>query len=245
LKGCCGKKLRIAFELFLLLPFLLFAPPGETGGGQAAAAPLPVTAVEMLGKTVVIDPGHGGSDPGTIGCTGTLEKDVALAISKKIHVLFQQAGAKAILTRQWDQDLGDPRNPDKESDLQKRVEIAQEARADVFISVHLNHFSDRSEYGAQVFYQRGSVEGKKLAECIQPRLNAVLVDSGRQALAGDFYLCRNVRVPAVIVEVGFLSHPEEEKRLQDDEYQARAAWAIYSGVVSYFQAGLLISPNVT
>lgn len=235
----CGsfvRKLSGATFAFFLTLFLAGMGMGA-GRGEAAAHPRPVTTMELLGKTVVIDPGHGGNDPGTIGYSGTLEKDVALAISKKLFVFFQQSGAKVLLTRERDQDLGDPQSPGRDSDLQRRVEIANEAGADVVVSVHLNHFSDRSEYGAQVFYQRGSQEGKRLAECIQPRLNAFLIDSGRQALPGDFYLCRNARAPAVIVEAGFLSHPEEERKLKEEEYQMKAAWAIYTGVVGYFQAG--------
>lgn len=195
----------------------------------------PATTWELVGCTVVVDPGHGGTDPGAVGYAGTLEKDVALAIGKKLALLFQQAGAKVVLTRDKDRDLSNPEHPTKVQDLQRRVQIAHGAKADLMISIHLNHFSDRSEYGAQAFYQHGSAEGKKLAEQIQPQLNAFLIDSGRQALAGDFYLCRNAKIPVVIVEVGFLSHPEEEKKLRENDYQTRAAWAIYRGVVDYLR----------
>lgn len=237
-------KLKLMRAGIIMLLFLLGL---ELSTGQAPCADSfspakyastfqPATAWEMFGRTVVIDPGHGGEDPGAIGFHGTLEKDITLAISKKLVTFFQQAGARVTLTRNKDQDLSGPDHPSKAGDLKRRLEIAQKVQAGVIISIHLNHFYDPSEYGAQVFYQHGSVEGKKLAEQIQPQLNALLIDSGRQALAGDFYLCRNAKSPAIIVEVGFLSHPEEEKKLQDDYYQTKAAWAIYKGVVNYFRA---------
>jgi len=217
--------------LFSLVLNVDFAAARKTGPGPFR----PATAWELTGRTIVVDPGHGGTDPGAVGSRGTLEKDVALAISKKLAYFFQQGGAKVVLTRDRDRDLGSPENPAKVEDLQKRVQIAHKAKDDLLISVHLNHFSDRSEYGAQAFYQHGSAAGKKLAERIQLQLNAFLIDSGRRALAGDFYLCRNAKIPVVIVEVGFLSHPEEEKKLREDAYQTKAAWAIYRGVIDYLR----------
>jgi len=213
--------------------------PGPSVAPSSSAVPgpfRPATAWELAGRTIVVDPGHGGTDPGAVGTAGTLEKEVALAIGKKLALLFQQGGAKVVLTRDRDRDLGGPENLTKAEELKRRVQVAHEAKADLLISIHLNHFSDRSEYGAQAFYQHGSAEGKKLAEQIQPQLNAFLIDSGRQALAGDFYLSRNAKIPAVIVEVGFLSHPEEERKLKEDAYQSKAAWAIYRGTVNYLQA---------
>lgn len=229
------EKLKFILQGILLVAGLVFGPVSSASLASVSGPFQPATAWEMIGRTVVIDPGHGGTDPGTVGYSGTLEKDVALAISRKLAGFFQQAGARVVLTRDKDQDLVAPDSLSKAQDLQKRVQIAHNAKADLMLSIHLNHFSDRSEYGAQVFYQHGSEEGKKLAEQIQPQLNAFLIDSGRKALAGDFYLCRNARIPVVIVEVGFLSHPEEERKLKEDGYQAKASWAIYRGVVNYFQ----------
>lgn len=198
----------------------------------------PATSLELINCTVVIDPGHGGADPGTIGYRGTLEKDIALAVSSRLAVFLEQAGARVVMTRGRDQEADGSGetdfSPDKTQDLGRRVTIANQSRADLVLSIHLNHFSDRTEYGAQAFHQHGSLAGKRLAQCIQAQLNSLLVDSGRQALAGDFFVCRNSKMPAVIVEVGFLSHPEEEQKLNDPTYQTRAAWAIYRGVVNYF-----------
>jgi len=140
-------------------------------------------------------------------------------------------------SREKDQVLGLENGSGEVDDLKRRLEITRRVKADIFLSIHLNHFSDSSEYGAQVFYQNGSVQGKKLADQIQLQLNSLLIDSGRVALGGDFYLCRLAKEPAVavIVEVGFLSHPEEESKLNSEDYQTQAAWAIYRGTVNYFQ----------
>ncbi|WP_051276621.1 N-acetylmuramoyl-L-alanine amidase family protein [Desulfovirgula thermocuniculi] len=194
--------------------------------GAGAGSPL-------SGRVVVIDPGHGGDDPGALGCHGIVEKDVAMEIARKVALAFREAGAQVVLTRDGDLDPEGRRVEIR--DLPRRVELANRCRAHLFLSIHLNHFSEPDEYGAQVFYQCGSVEGRKLAEAIQAELNRHLVDVGRQALGGDFYVCRNARMPAVIVEVGFLSHEEESRRLTDPEYQERAARAILEGVARYLQ----------
>ncbi|WP_307402033.1 N-acetylmuramoyl-L-alanine amidase family protein [Desulfofundulus luciae] len=193
----------------------------------------------LAGRVIVIDPGHGGDDPGTVGCHGIVEKDVAMEVSRRVAGVFRQAGARVVLTRDGDREPAGPGGSGGERieahDLARRVELANKCGAHLFLSIHLNHFSEPDEYGAQVFYQTGSRESRKLAEAIQAELNKNLVDSGRQALAGDFYVCRNSRMPAVIVEVGFLSHEQESRQLTAPAYQERAARAILQGVVNYFQ----------
>ncbi|MQL52965.1 cell wall hydrolase [Desulfofundulus thermobenzoicus] len=202
------------------------------------SAPPVVAAPDSLKDcTVVIDPGHGGDDPGAVGLHGIIEKDVAMAIGRRAAALFQQQGARVIMTRDGDREAAAPGiNGGKwlpSHDLPRRVELANKCRAQLFLSIHLNHFSEPDEYGAQVFYQTGARESQKLAEAIQVELNRQLVDSGRQALAGDFYVCRNSQMPAVIVEVGFLSHENESRKLLDPAYQERAARAILQGVLNY------------
>lgn len=227
--------------VLLLLASGMVCLPGACPGEENAAKDLnsaaqPVTSFKMIRRTVTLDPGHGGIDPGAVGSTGVLEKDIALSISKRLASLFRQSGAKVVLTRAKDEEPGKDagHNPDKVEDLSRRVKISEQSKADIFLSIHMNSFSGSREYGAQVFYQSGSEEGKKLAESIQSQLNICLVDSGREALPGDFFVCRNSRAPAVIIEVGFLSNPEEEKELTEPFYQTRASWAVFRGVVNYF-----------
>jgi N-acetylmuramoyl-L-alanine amidase len=218
----------------MVLVFLLTTFSQGYGKDTANKA---VTTWLLVGYTIVIDPGHGGTDPDAVGFHGTLEKNISLTVDKRLGFFFQQAGAHVLLTRKLDKDLSDPDLFDffaaRSQDLSRRVSLANKSQAQFLLSIHLNHFPDPAEYGTQVFYQTGSVTGKELAEAIQKELNNYLIDSGRQALAGDFYLCRETKIPAVIIELGFLSNPEEEKKLNDPIYQMKAAWAIYAGVVNY------------
>jgi len=225
-------KLTLTCSAAFLFFVLLYFPEERKCLAQSSQ---PAMNLKMTGRTVVIDPGHGGDDPGTIGCQGTLEKYISLAISKKLALFFKQAGAKVVLTREGDRIAGFENGGGEANDLKRRLKIARQVKADIILSIHLNHFSDSSEYGAQVFYQHGSTQSKMLADQIQLQLNSLLIDSGRGALGGDFYLCRLAKGPAVIVEVGFLSHPGEESKFNTEDYQAQAAWAIYRGTVNFFQ----------
>lgn len=225
---------NLAF-IFRLIPFIAVFTAYLSPPGTAPA----IAASPLSGYTIVIDPGHGGDDPGTVGCRGTLEKDIDLAVSRRLAAMMRQAGAKVLMTRENDRSLADADVSDlhraKIQDLSRRVELANRQGAHVLISVHMNHFSDPSEYGAQAFYQSGAEESKKLAGLIQAELNRLLIDSGRQALGGDFYICRHARMPAVIVEAGFLSHPEEERKLCEPSYQEKAARAIFHGLLNYLK----------
>lgn len=188
-------------------------------------------SLPMSTKTIVIDPGHGGWDPGkTAG--GIRESDINLKIALKLKRLIEGSGGYAILTRYNNNALGNT----KSIDMKERMEITKKNNADVFISIHLNSFPQSKYFGAQTFYYSGSKSGKILAEAIQGQLIKIL-DRGnkRQAATSDsYYVLKNTVVPAVIVECGFMSNPEEYKLLQDDEYQEKIAWAIYLGINIYF-----------
>ncbi|MFZ5634490.1 MAG: N-acetylmuramoyl-L-alanine amidase [Bacillota bacterium] len=189
----------------------------------------------LAGRLIVIDPGHGGIDTGTRSPTGTYEKDITLEVSKRLAAMLGQAGSAVILTRECDMWLADPGAPHKKrSDLTRRVDIANRNNADVFVSIHVNSFTfDRSQRGAQTFSQPGSEEGKILSRCIQNELIRVLRNTERQPKEIDYFI-RHSKVPAVIVEIGFLSNPAEEKLLLDSAYQSKVAFAIYCGLVRYF-----------
>ncbi|MCL5058819.1 MAG: N-acetylmuramoyl-L-alanine amidase [Actinobacteria bacterium] len=193
----------------------------------------------LAGKVIVIDPGHGGKDPGSKGTSGTQEKDITLEISKKLAAMLGQAGALVLLTRDCDMWLADPDAPHKKrSDLTRRVEIANSNNADAFISIHVNSFVyDRGQRGAQTFSQPGSEEGKLLSRYVQDEMSRILGNTKRKPKEIDYFIRRS-KAPAVIVEVGFLSNPAEEKLLLDPAYQSKVAFAIYGGLVKYF-AGMV------
>jgi len=193
----------------------------------------------LPGKVIVVDPGHGGRDPGVIGRgAGTLEKDITLGISLKLAGLFTNGGAEVLLIRSADVDLsGDaPLGEKKRTDLVRRVELINESGADVCLSIHGNGTGSSRWRGAQLFYPAGSDAGPRLlAETIQQELTAVLRNTDRQPIATDRqFLLRESRVPMVTVEVGFLSNPDEERLLAQDAYQQKIAWAIFRGVARYF-----------
>ncbi|NLO89951.1 MAG: N-acetylmuramoyl-L-alanine amidase CwlD [Clostridia bacterium] len=190
----------------------------------------------VANKVVVIDPGHGGPDSGGIGPSGVLEKDITLQFAKKLALQFSRAGSAVVLTREDDRDLSTPGkslSERKREDLSNRVKLAENRKADIFLSIHTNAFGTRWT-GAQTFYHNKSEESKRLAECIQTEIIRIMGNTKRKPLPLDTYILRNLKVPAVIVEVGFLSNPGEEKLLQDEHYQNKMAYAIYAGVVKYF-----------
>lgn len=191
----------------------------------------------LAGKLIVVDPGHGGTDPGALGSKGIHEKDIVIEVSKKLGEVLRQAGAEVLLTRETDRDLSNPatQNPyqAKIEDLTRRVELANKKQADLFISIHVNSFSDPREGGAQTFSQPGEEESKKLAICIQNELNRFLENPGRQAKQVDFFANRMAEMPSVIVEIGFISNPIEESLMLDPQYQKKIAWAIYAGIARY------------
>ena len=196
---------------------------------------LPVT-----GKVVVLDAGHGGEDGGASSENGTTEAEINLSIALKIQSLLEQSGCTVILTRSdenaiYDLDSKTLRQK-KVSDIKNRVKIGNEASADIFVSIHLNKIPQSQYYGWQTFYKESNEQSKNLATCIQSSLNeAIQKENKRVPLKIDnIYIVDNVTIPTSIVECGFLSNPEEEKQLLDDEYQGRLAWGIYTGIIDYF-----------
>jgi len=198
-------------------------------------------------KLIVIDPGHGGEDPGALGTTGVNEKDIVLEVSKKLADILRQAGARVLLTRETDRELSESGTRSlrqaKVEDLTRRAELANSRRADLFVSIHVNSFPDRREDGAQTFSQPGSTESRKLAVAIQQELNRFLENPGREAKQVDYFATRMAKMPGVIVEIGFISNPREEKLMLDPSYQSRIAWSIYAGIVRYLaQPGQVTAP---
>lgn len=196
---------------------------------------LPVT-----GKVVVLDAGHGGEDGGASSKNGTTEAEINLSIALKVQSLLEQSGCTVILTRSdenaiYDLDSKTLRQK-KVSDIKNRVKIGNEASADIFVSIHLNKIPQSQYYGWQTFYKEANEQSKNLATCIQNSLNeAIQKENKRVPLKIDnIYIVDNVTIPTSIVECGFLSNPEEEKQLLDDEYQGRLAWGIYTGIIDYF-----------
>ncbi len=194
----------------------------------------------MLNKVIIIDAGHGGIDGGTVSKSGVCESHINLSIALKVRKLLEQDGAVVLLTRNKDIGLyteeGSIRKK-KNEDLRNRKKIRDESNADLFISIHMNSFTDSKYYGAQTFYPKNSEESKKVSEYIQEELIKVLDDGNHRKPKekSDVYLLKESSIPMVLIECGFLSNPQEEKLLQDAKYQEKVAWSIYTGMMKYFQ----------
>ena len=189
--------------------------------------------------TVVLDAGHGGMDPGKIGVAGTLEKELNLEIVYRVKRLLEQNNVGVVLTRESDAGLYTEADSNKKSaDMRKRIEIINEAAPHLVVSIHQNSYTAPSCKGAQVFYYEGSEKGKLLAEGLQRMLKETLADGNtRETKANSsYYMLKKSTYPSVIVECGFLSNPEEEALLLNEEYQEKVAWAIHLGILQYLNA---------
>ncbi|WP_099156761.1 N-acetylmuramoyl-L-alanine amidase CwlD [Virgibacillus ndiopensis] len=192
----------------------------------------------LSGKTIVIDPGHGGPDGGAVGSDETLEKDIALKVAKKLRNYLQQAGALVYLTREKDTDLAEKDTKGlarrKAEDIRKRLAFIDEKQADFFVTIHLNALPSTRWSGAQTFYYPKFEESKHLAKMIQAEVIRNLENTTRQALAiNGIYLLKHAEVPGALVEIGFLSNKHERELLKQDEYQHKMAGSIYEGILRY------------
>lgn len=187
----------------------------------------------LLGKVICLDPGHGGSDPGATGPTGTLEKDNTLAISLLLRDMLEGNGATVILTRDSDRDVSYP-DASASEELGARVDIANDSMADIFISVHNDSFTSNGTSGATTFHY-GDSESIRLGTFVQSRLVAELGTKDRGIRFASFYVIRYTTMPAILAEVAFISNPEEELLLNSEDGRRKAAESIFEGVVNYFK----------
>ena len=185
----------------------------------------------VANKTIVLDAGHGGIDPGAMNKDKTiLEKDVNLEITKKLRDLLESSGATVIMTRDRDvslyQEDGNKTTRQKYNEnLKNRKKIINESNADIFVSIHLNAFEQSKYYGAQTFYPKGKDDELK---------RVVDQDNDRKIKPrDDIYLLKNATMPSVLIECGFLSNEKESQLLADSKYQDKIAWAIYVGIQKY------------
>ena len=187
-------------------------------------------------RTVVVDAGHGGIDPGKIGVDDSLEKEINLEIAEKLKTILEQQDIQVVMTREDDTGLYEETASNKKAqDLKNRCSLINEGQADCAVSIHQNSYHEEYVKGAQVFYYGNSKEAERLAGLIQTKLKSeVDPENTRQAKANEsYYLLKKTGIPVVIVECGFLSNWEEAKLLQEENYQSQVAWAIAMGTVRY------------
>lgn len=178
---------------------------------------------------IVIDPGHGGEDPGKVGVNDALEKDINLKIAEKLRDMMEEEGIQIVMTRE-DDFVPESKN----EDLKKRVELINEVNPDIVVCVHQNSFTDQTVAGPQVFYHGSSEISKKIAQTLQEELWLVDEENQRQIKGNEnYYMLSQTEVPTVIVECGFLSNSKDAEKLVTDEYQEQIAQAICSGIIKW------------
>lgn len=198
-----------------------------------------IWSLPLSGKVIVLDPGHGGQDGGAISRAGAVEKELTLAISKKLRDYLQQSGALVLMTREDDYDLAEDKTKRlrqrKVEDLQKRVSLINDSNADLFISIHMNAIPSPRWYGAQTFFARTFSENESLAKFVQDEIRRNLENTTREAKPIQaIYLLKHANIPGVLVEAGFLSNPNEAAQLESEMYQEKIAASIYQGIMRFY-----------
>lgn len=193
-------------------------------------------------KIILIDPGHGGIDGGAVSPNGTIEKDINLTISLKLREELQNRGYRVVMTREEDKGLNGDKGTVREKkieDLNNRCKMKKESNCNMFISIHLNIFPQSKYYGAQVWYSSNK-NSEKLASLLQSNFKIHLDPSNNRLekpAKNDYKILRGEDdIPSIIVECGFLSNYEEEKKLKDEEYQRKIARIISDSVEEYYKS---------
>ncbi|MDO4199456.1 MAG: N-acetylmuramoyl-L-alanine amidase [Clostridia bacterium] len=194
-------------------------------------------------KTIVLDAGHGGEDGGAVGAEGIIEKDINLSVALKLRDILKASGYKVIMTREKDiaiyDDSAKTLREKKRSDLHNRLDIIEENSGEnvIFVSIHQNKFPDSKYHGTQIFYSKHDPKSIDLAQAVRKSVTEFLQpDNDREIKEANqkIYLLNNSKIPAIVVECGFLSNPEECAKLADKNYQSEMAFSVYCGLMDYF-----------
>ncbi len=223
-----------AASITIALHFLSDTPVNATEDPVKYSPSSGVVSIDdnaLTDRLIVVDAGHGGFDPGTIGVTGTEEDGLNLLVANHLRELLESNGAKVIMTRTNENAIAET----KDADMAKRRQIITDSGSDIVVSIHMNAFSDSSVSGPLVIFMQGSVKGEKLATSIQQNLlDELAPEQQNSARSGDLYILRSGWQPCVIVECGYLSNEKEEQLLVQDDYQRKLAEAICGGINYYF-----------
>ena len=230
----------LQYGMLAVLLLCAFFLPGfstrQNTADDASASLAPVSAQDHGKGTIVLDPGHGGDDPGMTGNSKITEKTLNLVYAKKLAQLFTDAGYRVVLTRETEDGLYDADSSHKKAqDMQRRVAIIAGEEPLLTISIHQNSYQDPSVCGPQVFFYEHSAAGEALAKCIQDSLNTELAIARPRVHKGNgsYYILKRSEGTTVIVECGFLSNPQEEEKLQQTTYQDQVVQAVFDGTMAY------------
>lgn len=229
---------------YLLLTFFLSAAVFAVCSALGAVHAVTTTSVAKMESypTVILDAGHGGEDGGAVGVNGAMEKDINLLITLLVREKLEKAGIPVQMIRETDTAVGNTSLSTvaerKRSDIQYRAEIVNQTENCILVSIHQNFFEQSQYSGAQMFYSQNHADSSVLAESIRSCIvTDIQPDNKRENKPAEgIYLLSHVNVPAVIVECGFLSNPEEAAQLTDPEYQEHMAAAIAEGIIIFCSA---------
>lgn len=244
--GSKDKSSRLVVDLPLMLEpddYKLFTLPADKKADRPFRVVLDIKKKEppqkfaftsgLKKKVIVIDPGHGGSDPGAIGLAGLQEKSVNLAVALKAKELLQKAGAKVFLTRETDIDVYGPAATAVE-ELKSRTTIAHTQKADIFISIHSNASVNRTVSGTSTYFYQKTPYDALLAQSIQNELVQAGGLTDRRIHAANFYVVKRTMMPAALLELAFISNKDDEKLLGSPKFQEKMAQGIVRGIDKFF-----------
>ena len=190
--------------------------------------------LELLGKVIYLDAGHGGVDPGTV-YKNIYEKDINLEICEKLQTILEEEGAIVYMTRYGDYDLSNNNTSTrKKSDLNNRAKIINASGADIYISIHLNSISSSTWSGAQVFYDDVNSKNYDFAMLMQEQLKTDLKTTREVKEITTMLMNRKITIPGILIEAGFLSNPNDRYLLQQADYQYKIVESIKRGIIKYF-----------
>ena len=216
------KKITIGLLILLLILFSIFKV-------NACDSIFP-----LIGKTIVLDAGHGGKDFGA--SVGNIkESEINLELTKKLQINLEKEGAIVILTRTDENDLSNPKALyRKKSDFDNRIKLINNSHADMYISIHLNIYQNEKYYGPQVFYYPKIVDNENIAKIVQDELNKFTNTKRKIKITTNTYMYNKLNVKGVLIECGFLSNNNERSKLINNTYQEELTKTITNSIIKYF-----------
>lgn len=196
----------------------------------------PVFTPGLKGKVIALDAGHGGSDVGAIGPTGVTEKGVTLRVTKELQKMLASEGAVVLMTRSTDTEVSSKKaNASDVEELQARCDVGNDGNADVFLSLHMDSFTNSSPSGTTgYYYAKGSQAGQRLARYVSEGVVAALGTGNRGSKSCNFYVVKHTTMPAALIEMAFISNDKEEKLMNTDAGVKKAAEGILNGLKRFF-----------
>lgn len=215
------------YKILIMVFFILFT----VGIPKSLAV---INGLNLIGKTIVLDAGHGGVDDGAIS-KNIIEKDLNLVLVKKLEKELVSRGTNVYLTREGDNDLSKSTTRRKRSDLYSRAKYINDINPDMYISIHLNSTSNSSWRGLQVFYTNKNNENKQIAETLTSNLKKNISNVREIKQDNTYYMYKHIKSPGILIEVGFISNPSDNYLLRNEEYQDRIIHLVADSIEIYFQ----------